>query len=70
MTIKIESLDGISLPNQMQIIKDYINQERKFNEPIQTKKGTGTKIESCGSRYHVSCHKTKTMWVFSIWLGV
>ena len=66
MKIKIDAVDGISLPNQLQIVKDYINQERKDGEPIQTKRGTGTKIESCGRRYHVSCHKANTMWVFSI----
>lgn len=70
MKIKIDAVNGISLPNQLQIVKDYINQERKDGEPIQTKKGTGTKIESCGRRYHVSCHKTNAMWVFSIWWGV
>lgn len=70
MKIKIEAVDGISLPNQLQIVKDYINQERKDNELIQTKKGTGNKIESCGHRYHVNCHKTNTMWMFSIWWGV
>ena len=70
MKIKIESVDGISLSNQLEIIKDYINQERNNNEPIQNKKGTGTKIESCGRRYHVSCRKTNTMWVFSIWWGI
>lgn len=70
MKIKIESVDGISLRKQLQIVADYIETESKNGEPIQTKKGTGTKIESCGRRYHVSCHKTNTMWVFSIWWGV
>ena len=69
MKIKIESVDGISLTNQMQIVKDYIIQEHNDNEPIQTKKGFGTKIESCGSRYNVSCQKTNTMWLFSIWVN-
>jgi len=69
MKIKIEAVDGISLLSQLQIVKDYI-QERKDKEPTQTRKGTGIKVDSCGRRYHVSCHKTTTMWVFSIWRGV
>jgi hypothetical protein len=54
MNIKINAVDGISIKNQLQIISDYIN-----DEPAITKKNTGIKIESCGKRYHVSCHKTK-----------
>ena len=70
MKIKIDAVDGINLNTQCQIVSDYINQTSVNGEPKQTKKGTGTKIESCGRRYHVSCHKTRTMWVFQIWWGV
>lgn len=70
MKIKINAVDEISLPDQLQIVKDYITQGRQVEAPIQTKKWTGTKIESCGRRYHVSCQKAKTMWSFSIWWAV
>lgn len=70
MKIKIDSVDGINLKDQLQIIKDYIQQENVDGEPIQTKKNTGTKIESCGRRYHVSCNKSKTMFSFRIWWGI
>lgn len=68
--MKIDAVEGINILNQLQIVKDYIERESVYKVPIRTKKGTGTKIESCGRRYHVSCHKTNTMWVFSIWWGV
>jgi hypothetical protein len=67
MKIKINAVEGISLKDQCQIIKDYIGDNLT---PKQTPKRTGTKIESCGRRYHVSCHKTTTMWVFEIWWGM
>lgn len=76
MKIKIQAVDGISLSNQLQIVHDYIatNNNGKPNaygfEPLQTKKGTGTKIDSCNRRYHVNCQKANTMWVFTIWWGV
>jgi len=76
MKIKIQAVDGISLSNQLQIVQDYIatNNNGKPNaygfEPLQTKKGTGTKIDSCNRRYHVSCQKSNTLWVFTIWWGV
>ena len=76
MKIKIQSVDGIGLSDQLQIIQDYITTNNNGKpyaygfEPLQTKKGIGTKIDSCNRRYHVSCQKANTMWVFSIWWGV
>jgi hypothetical protein len=67
MDIKIDAVGGISMTDQCQIIKDYL---QISDGPVETKKGTGTKIQSCGRRYHVGCHETETMWVFRIWWGV
>lgn len=68
MKIKIESAEGISLVDQLQIVKDYIMQ-RKDNS-LSTPKRSGIKIESCGRRYHVGCSKTDTQIKFFIWWGV
>lgn len=66
MNIKIDAVKGISLKNQLQIIYDYLGNSL---EPMQTAKGTGHKIESCGRRYHVLCKRNPTMWSFKIWWG-
>lgn len=69
--VKIECVDGIKFSNRFKIVEDYIVGHCTDNgEPIQTKKGTGCKIESCGRLYHVSCRKTSKSWIFSIWNGV
>lgn len=70
MKIKIDAVEEIRLIDQLQIISDYIKQESENNEPKVTKKDRGTKIESRGRCYHVSCNKSKTMWNFSIWWGI
>jgi hypothetical protein len=70
MKIKIDAVDGINLNTQLQIVKDYIENENDNGTPKITGKDWGTKIESCGRRYHVKCHKTRTMWVFTIWWGI
>src|SRR5690606_29035554 len=70
MITKIESVDGIDLTKQYKIVSDYIEAFGIDGIPKITKKNTGIKIESCGRRYHVSCHKTKTMWIFKIWWGI
>lgn len=70
MKIKIDSVNGVNLATQCLIVADYIRLEGNALGPVETKKGTGTKIESCGRMYHVSCNKTKTMWNFKIWYGM
>jgi len=67
MNIKIDSVEGINLKDQLQIISDYIGKDK---EPRLTKAHCGYKIESCGRRYHVSCKRTSTLWSFKIWWGV
>ena len=70
MLIKIDAVDGINLDTQLQIVKDYIEQESENGLPKLTRKNWGTKIKSGNSRYHVKVHKTRTMLVFTIWWGV
>lgn len=70
MRIKIDAVEGITYPKQLQIISDYICQNQCGGEPIPTKLQTGVKIESCGRRYHVGCHRTKTTIAFKIWWAV
>ncbi len=76
MKIRIEAVEGIRLTDQMQIIKDYMQQEHtgfpmSYGFELKTtKKGTGTKIYSCNRNYHVSCKKARTMWIFKIWWAV
>lgn len=67
MNIKISAVSGIPLKRQLHIIADYIGKDQ---EPKQTDRITGTKIESSGKKYHVSCKKTKTLWSFKIWWAV
>lgn len=70
MKIKIDSVKGIALTTQCNIISDYIKLNGINGIPNQTPKNTGRKIDSCGRRYHVSCKKAPTLWAFKIWWGV
>ena len=70
MKIKIESVNGISYPQQCRIIADNIEQNNMAGEPNPTKKGFGIKIYSGHRNYHVSCLRTNAMWVFTIWWAV
>ena len=70
MKIKIQAVDGISLQQQLLIVNDYISIENNGYEPRTTKRNIGTKIESLNRRYHVSCQRAKTTWVFTIWWAV
>lgn len=67
MKIKIDAVQGIKLKDQLQIISDYIGDDK---EPKLTNGNTGRKIDSCSRRYHVSCKRAPTLWSFKIWWGV
>lgn len=69
MNIKINSIQQIPYRKRLLIVADYIEKYNNGREPMQTKKGVGRKLYSRGGSYHVSCHKTKTLWVFKIWYG-
>jgi len=70
MQIKINSVFK-SYQNNLNVVSEYIEKYKINNKDLKvTKKGIGVKIFSNNRNYHISCHKTKTMYVFNIWDAV
>jgi hypothetical protein len=84
MIIKINDFSPISHKLRLEIVEEYLNQHETssmkkddccLNSLLSEYKITETGkypdiIEVGYSRYHIKCKKTKTCWVFDIWLAV
>lgn len=65
--IKIHATKNIRYNEQCRIVDEYINQYNEKGIPLITEENTNHQIYLATHRYHVSCHETKTMFVFNIW---